>query len=1238
MTSKRDLTELNPKLRSIYGYSNTVNANVHFLDETTVIYSSGHGVTLLNLESKAQEFIPSAASTQKITALALSLKPKHVLAVAETSEHAFVCLHSLWDKQRNCKILKMPDCENIVSLAFSPDGKWLLVQGGSPTWMIVLWSVEKGKPIASAKTNAEAYKQIMNVSFHPSDSSIFCVSGNGIIKFYHISDNAIKLAANSMQKHNSKNFRSHAFISDSELIASTDRGDLILFRDFEWQGKISSSPSDGTPIDVVRRFSKGFVAGCTEGMLRVYFSKEENQIVKYECGSKFQITPSAHASRVVSLALSASEDNLICGTEASQLVVLSMSNSELLKVEDAEFVPALTPFHGPDSEGSMCINAVDSCVRKPLVVTCGKDCYIRVWNFDDGVVEVERRLDEEPVSVSLHPSGLHIVVGFSDRLRLMNMNVDSIEPVQNRDIHFSGCTICTFSNGGSLFAAASDTSVKIFGIYFEGALRNLKGHEDRVQVVKWSEDDTTLYTACSGGTIVEWNVKTGTKVAQFTDDRYRWFDLYVHNKDGQTYVCCLGSLVSSDDPRSSLVDIAWSGEDSDHEPSVSQTLPLWKGPRDSRDVDHTSFRSFAVSTRSRSVYVGSSDRQRCGIVNTYRWPLDDNMGETSDNKVATICAAPLTSSVIHGLAITQMCLAKSSEEELLFTVSEDGSLAMISANAGQGLSKRDKDSILPSLREMLVSRHSLLEINRDIDRCRKRLTKDRNQNERILRSQNSRYAASVDKMRARYDKERGTRSRKYATLMDADRKSRADHSSRLDQLQESHQLEMGSIDSSYKRKIGLEKDRLDALVRKMDKMASEGKTQNDCLRVEHEKYHETVRTEYDTKIAQEQRERAQLKIKREQVHEMLKDSSEKIEDDAKIEIREIKTTHTSRLKQEQKKTRELKKANDAMKVRHDSLRKEIRSQKEELKSLHQRERDRQDQIKSLQKDTTGYKKEIREREETIRAKDARIYDLKMKSQELEKFKFVLDYKIKELRRQIEPRMHEIVDMRTQIKEMDEELAQYVKSNAALELMISELRLKINGVDKETKLQTMKRASILAMRRDIQRDLCDIHNNFEDPDGGKMLKSSIRALAEKYMNANGSKRRDKHINSSSDLGDDGGREREHLEKAVRSLKSKLAKDAAKHQRNTRRLARENVLLTTEVNKLRRDLKISKQMKGSVRKSRVDSKYESGTPSDGSTTFLTATISAGEGAREAELQRLKISELESYLSELQSFISD
>lgn len=92
-------------------------------------------------------------------------------------------------------------------------------------------------------------------------------------------------------------------------------------------------------------------------------------------------------------------------------------------------------------------------------------------------------------------------------------------------------------------------------------------------------------------------------------------------------------------------------------------------------------------------------------------------------------------------------------------------------------------------------------------------------------------------------------------------------------------------------------------------------------------------------------------------------------------------------------------------------------------------------------------------------------------QELEKFKFVLDYKIKELKKQIEPREQEIGNMKEQIKEMDQELERcslpvpisinllfpfrYRKSSSKLELVISDMTLKLDGQQKEILSQRRK---------------------------------------------------------------------------------------------------------------------------------------------------------------------------------------
>ena len=61
---------------------------------------------------------------------------------------------------------------------------------------------------------------------------------------------------------------------------------------------------------------------------------------------------------------------------------------------------------------------------------------------------------------------------------------------------------------------------------------------------------------------------------------------------------------------------------------------------------------------------------------------------------------------------------------------------------------------------------------------------------------------------------------------------------------------------------------------------------------------------------------------------------------------------------------------------------------------------------------------------------------------------MLDYKIRELKSQIEPRQDEIAQAKQKIKEMDSELERYHQNNLSLVLTINDLKLKIDGQQKE----------------------------------------------------------------------------------------------------------------------------------------------------------------------------------------------
>merc|ERR1719506_1600485 len=199
------------------------------------------------------------------------------------------------------------------------------------------------------------------------------------------------------------------------------------------------------------------------------------------------------------MAMSPTEEVLAVTTSSAQLYQLSLLGSDLLKGDElAQVEPLLTGFHvGP-------ILGMDVCARKPLVVTCGMDKTVRVWNYMEKTCELCKHFPEEAYSVAFHPSGFHLIVGFSDKLRLMNL---LMEDVRNfKEIPIKGCKECRFSNGGQYFAAVNSNTIQVYKTYTCEVVCNLRGHNSKVRSLCWTADDSSLVSAGMDGAIYEYNV------------------------------------------------------------------------------------------------------------------------------------------------------------------------------------------------------------------------------------------------------------------------------------------------------------------------------------------------------------------------------------------------------------------------------------------------------------------------------------------------------------------------------------------------------------------------------------------------------------------------------------------------------------------------------------------------------------------------------------------------------------
>ena len=180
---------------------------------------------------------------------------------------------------------------------------------------------------------------------------------------------------------------------------------------------------------------------------------------------------------------------------------------------------------------------MDICVRKPWVVTCSEDKSICIWNYLTKKLEIVKYFNNAIYSVSFHPSGLHILGGFEDKLKLLNVLMDDIEPY--KDFHIvRSCRECRFSNGGHIFAAVNGDKIHIYSTYSGELLSILRGHNQKIRSLYFNLNDTSLVSAGAEGAVYEWSMFSFSRIQEHVN-RQCPLNTAIITKDHKIY--CTGN-------------------------------------------------------------------------------------------------------------------------------------------------------------------------------------------------------------------------------------------------------------------------------------------------------------------------------------------------------------------------------------------------------------------------------------------------------------------------------------------------------------------------------------------------------------------------------------------------------------------------------------------------------------------------------------------------------------------------
>ena len=1105
--------------RHAFGIAGGVKDNCWMLDDTTCVYVSGHNTVVANLEQRTQRFIPGTEGFEAITAICVSPK-KDLVAIAERGEKATISVYDLKTLKKK-KVLSTPEVQAVeyVHMCFSPDGKYLLSLGAEPDYTLVKWSWDKAKVDATVKASHPANTPVYQASFYPMDPSIVCVCGQGLFRFFRLTDSTFKPMPNPMQKREAQNYVCHCWVSDERVIIGTETGELLLVEAFECKpGPLPHSPTDGNSINFVAAMAngKGFVCGGDGGAVH-FFERVDDRDTEKEYYRKVKSHKLDNVnSRVMTLAILPSEENVLAATHDNQLLSISMSQSEM-KTADGEssgIVPAAQLFH------SSMVVGLDTCLRKPLVATCSQDRSVRVWNYVDRTIDIQKQFPEEAFSVAFHPSGLHVLVGFSDKLRLMNLLIDDIRTV--KEFPVKACRECQFSNGGQYFAAIHTSIIQIFNTYTCENVGNLKGHNGKIRSIFWTSDDTKIVSAGMDGAVYEWGIK------EFKRDGER---------DNVLKSCQYTSVVASTDARSIF---AVGSDKKLKEISDSQTSKEFY-------CDDCCLTQVCLSNTGRMLFAATDK----GAVRSYKFPLT---GEFQSYEC-------------HGGAVTRVRI--SYNDDYLFSTGEDGCLYVWDVKDTEGrVNKRERD-FLPPAEEILITKSDLEEKTQRTEELNTKVTELTMQSDYQIRLKDLNHADRIKELTDKYTAEADDSRSKYELLVQEKNDMEMDYEERLKASEEKHQEQMQQFEQQYQEKIMAEVERYQALQQEKELMNERWDEQNSLLVESHEQVVQQMTEEYESKLQALAEAVEQGKEDREDLIRQFEETKRQIEEDADREIEELKEKSDAKLNQEREIALRLKGDNTLMRKKTAAMQREIDDHKEDIKTMFDNERELRKVIALNEKDIKGQRQEIKERDETIGDKEKRIFDLKRKNQELEKFKFVLDYKIRELKKQIEPKQEQITAMKEQINKMDQELERYHKNNSNLELTISDLRDKLKGVQSELRTQRNRAKDAEQYIGRFKTDVYEVTQAIQDP---HKLKDGVRGMYHKYCQKVGEDII--AVEEEANVASEYARQRDYLEKTVNSLKRKLAKDTERHRVESMRIMQENVALIKEINELRREMKAMK----------------------------------------------------------------
>ncbi|KAK2962662.1 putative cilia- and flagella-associated protein 57 [Blattamonas nauphoetae] len=1147
-----------------FGISRHINDDLFYVDNEKLIFPVGKHYALYKHHQRSMAFIQEGDkgknSTQ--TAITLSMDRKYfavgelteddsssgvsnsnltqaALAATSSAPLPQISVYNVQTQKKIRTIARPPDVgdSSICCVAFSGDSKHCAACCTGPDYSLILWHWNQPLRVLGVAKQAS---QVSHISFHPLENSQLALSGPKLLKVYRWSENILKQFNLISGRRDPPNFTAHLWVDDTErIIAATDKGDLCIYDRGELHLTLISVLGNGIGITAMERWQNGFAVAGEHGKITLF---EPSTDVQELYRIKTQLTVPRDFS-ITSLTVAPNSMQLAAVLNNSQICLANLSILGTVSEKDQEstlydFVS--NGFHAGSIVG------LSAATRKPICVTCGVDGWVRIWNYIEMKCELAVQFDSETRSVSIHPSGFHLVVSCGDRVKLMNIMPTALETL--KEIPFpqhSGCQEVQFSHGGSIFACAHAKTISIYRTYSGDCLGVLRGHIAPIRVMSFSESDRFLYSAGMDGALYQWNLEASNEPFRREHEHVLSGCNYSGIVAGDRQVAVCGSDLMLREVVDGQVTVEF------------QTGPITKR-----------LTQLAIIPGNLALVCGMAS----GGIRFYAWPITETFARDTtktDSQVVPVC----DEYIAHSGQVTRVAIT--GDGLILLTAGDDGVLfvwAIQPIDFG-----KVRPVKLPDLSTFwdanLISRTELENQSQKIGALHNKIKELNFQSESQLARKEKSWTEKVETQKRDYEELLSQKQALIKSLEVQVHESKVKFDQKVTELEEQHLQAMDDLEKVYEHDVQLRQ----TTIKKLQEQKEEQQVKYDSMITQMQEQfnwkEDKIKQHYLAIDQQNQKAFEGLREEMKMLADKYETALQQQEEEGENELLTVKQAH----KEELEKERERMKVMDTQIL---SLQTQLRQAtniveplKQEKNDLERRQLEAKATVEQLRNDLKNQDVRMNEHEDTITNKETMILRLKRENQELDKFKFVLEFKIRELEKTIQPKNEQIAALEEQIQDMDAELEREHRRSTTAQLELKEKEMRARAMlqeNKQLKQKVMTQGRLIDnFKHDLQAAI-----NTETSE----WKEAFKQVYFTYVTNDDNLDMQKKSGSQADdqKAQEFSRQREFLERSVTTLKHSL--DQSKHRGKAEVQGKldENIRLIEEINELRKE-KREQQMK-------------------------------------------------------------